>query len=85
MKSGSELLCLQASELNDPSSPESLGFQNEVPNGFTRDRRQPRRLFIPGVQYMPHPSVVLKLDYRNIDNWEGSSNDEVSLGFGLVF
>ena len=56
-----------------------------IPNGFTRDRRQPRRLLIPGVQYMPHPSVVLKLDYRNIDNWEGSSNDEVSLGFGLVF
>ncbi len=64
---------------------EYVDTQNEVPNGFTRDRRQPRRLLIPGVQYMPHPSVVLKLDYRNIDNWEGSSNDEVSLGFGLVF
>jgi hypothetical protein len=59
--------------------------QNDIPSGFTRDRRQPRRLFIPGIQFKPIPQVVLKLDYRNIDNWDGSAEDEVSVGFGLVF
>ena len=64
---------------------EYLDTQNEVPAGFTRDRSQPRRLFIPGIQFKPHPNVVLKLDYRNIDTWGGNTADEVSLGMGLVF
>ena len=59
--------------------------QSDIPSGFSRDRRQPRRLFIPGIQFKPIPQVVLKLDYRNIDNWDGSAEDEVSIGFGLVF
>ncbi len=59
--------------------------QQDVPRGFTRDRRQPRRLFIPGLQFKPIPQVVLKLDYRIIDNWDGSAADELSVGFGLVF
>jgi hypothetical protein len=64
---------------------EYLDTQNRIPSGFTRDRSQPRRLFIPGVQFRPHPNVVLKLDYRNIDTWGGNTADEVSVGFGLVF
>ncbi len=64
---------------------EYLDTQHEVPSGFTRDRSQPRRLFIPGLQFRPHPNVVLKLDYRNIDPFTGNTADEISLGMGLVF
>ena len=53
--------------------------------GFTRDRSQPRRMFIPGLQYLPHPNVVLKVDYRIVDNWDGTASDEIGLGFGLVY
>jgi hypothetical protein len=64
---------------------EYVDTQNEIPGSFERDRSQPRKLFIPGIHFKPHPEVVLKLDYRNIENWEGESSDEISLGLGLVF
>ncbi|MFQ5513758.1 MAG: hypothetical protein ACE5FG_04915 [Myxococcota bacterium] len=64
---------------------EYLDTQHDVPTGFVRDRRQPRRLFIPGIHFKPHPNVVLKLDYRNIDTWGVNTADEVNFGFGLVF
>jgi hypothetical protein len=64
---------------------EYLDTQHRVPSGFSRDRSKPRRLFIPGIQYKPHPNVVLKLDYRNIDTWGGNTADELNLGFGLAF
>jgi hypothetical protein len=64
---------------------EYLDTQHRVPSGFSRDRSEPRRLFIPGIQYKPHPNVVLKLDYRNIDTWGGNAADELNLGFGLAF
>jgi hypothetical protein len=64
---------------------EYVDTQADVPSGFTRDRRQPRRMYIPGIQYKPIPNVVLKLDYRNIETWGGDTADEISAGFGLVF
>ncbi len=64
---------------------EYLDTQADIPRGFTRDRRRPKRLFIPGIQFKPHANVVLKLDYRNIDTWGTNTADEVSLGLGLVF
>jgi len=64
---------------------EYLDTQAEISSGFTRDRRQPRRIYIPGIQFKPHPNVVLKLDYRNIDTWGGDTADEISVGFGVVY
>lgn len=64
---------------------EYLDTQNEIPRGFARDRSQPHRLYIPGIQFYPHPEVVLKLDYRKVESWEGQVADEISLGIGLVF
>jgi hypothetical protein len=59
--------------------------QADIPSGFTRDRSQPRRIYIPGLQFKPIPNVVLKVDYRNVDDWDGSAADELGVGFGLVF
>jgi hypothetical protein len=64
---------------------EYVDTQNRVPGGFARDRGARRRLFIPGLQYKPHPNVVLKLDYRNIDDFAGESADELNVGFGVAF
>jgi len=64
---------------------EYLDTQNKIPSGFSRDRTQPRRLFIPGIQYKPNPNVVLKLDYRNISPFSGNAADQLNLGMGLVF
>ena len=64
---------------------EYLDTQNDVPSGFTRDRTKPRRLYIPGIQFMPHPNVVLKLDYRNIAPFSGNAADQLNIGMGLVF
>ena len=64
---------------------EYLDTQSDVPGGFDRDRTQPRRLFIPGIQFKPTANVVLKLDYRNIDPFEGNQADELRFGFGVSF
>jgi hypothetical protein len=64
---------------------EYLDTQADIPSGFTRDRRQPRRMYIPGIQFKPISNVVLKLDWRNIDTWGGDTADEISLGFGVVY
>ncbi len=65
---------------------EYVDTQNDVPSGFEADRSFKRRLYIPGLQWKPIPNVVVKLDYRRIDDFLDSDNeDEVSLGFGLIF
>ncbi len=64
---------------------EYIDTQNDVPRGFTADRAYKQRMYIPGVQFKPIPNVVLKLDYRSVDDFAHSSTNEVSLGFGLVF
>jgi hypothetical protein len=63
---------------------EYLDTQHDLAAGLSRSM-QPRRLLIPGLHFKPHPNVVLKLDYRNIDAWGGNAIDEIGLGMGLVF
>jgi hypothetical protein len=64
---------------------EYVDTQANVPSGFTADRAFMQRIYTPGLQFKPIPNVVLKLDYRNANAFDGSVGDEVSFGFGLVF
>jgi hypothetical protein len=64
---------------------EYVDTQNDVPQGFVLDRMFKQRIYIPGIQWKPIPNVVLKLDYRNVDDFAGEASDEVDIGFGLVF
>jgi hypothetical protein len=64
---------------------EYVDTQNDVPAGFEADRAFKQRIWNPGIQFKPIPNVVLKLDYRNIDDFANQGEDEVGLGFGLVF
>jgi hypothetical protein len=64
---------------------EYLDTQNNVASGFVADRQFKQRIYVPGIQFKPIPNVVLKLDYRNVDDFAGKVGDQVDLGFGLVF
>jgi hypothetical protein len=59
--------------------------QNDVTAGFTADRMFKQRIYVPGIQFKPIPNVVLKLDYRNVDDFAHTVGDQVDFGFGLVF
>jgi len=63
---------------------ERLNTQRDVVNGDP-NRLRDRRYHVVGLQYKPHPQVVLKLDYRNIDSAGGELPDEIEVGFGFVF
>jgi hypothetical protein len=64
---------------------EYLDTQNDVPLGFVADRAWKQRVWVPGIQFKPIPNVVLKLDYRNVDDFANKQGDQVDIGFGLVF
>lgn len=57
-----------------------------MPRGFARAPGNDVKLCTVGLDYKPHPQVVLKLEYRNFNN--GSTNaraDQVNVGAGFVF
>jgi opacity protein-like surface antigen len=64
---------------------EYVDTQDEVPGGFSANREQAFWLYTPGLQFKPHPNVVLKMEYRNFQARAGELADEVSLGMGFAF
>ena len=65
---------------------ERLNTQKAVRSAAgTANPDRDRRYHIVGIQYEPHPQVVLKLDYRNIDSAGTDLPDEVQVGFGFIF
>jgi opacity protein-like surface antigen len=64
---------------------EYVNTQADVPSGFTADRSMDSFIWIPGLQFKPHPQVVLKLDYRREDPRQGDTTNAVEIGMGFVF
>jgi opacity protein-like surface antigen len=64
---------------------EYTNTQAKVPSGFTADRTQDAYFWIMGLQFKPHPQVVLKLDYRLQDPRVGDDTNAVEIGMGFVF
>jgi len=64
---------------------EYVDTQREIPDGFVANRNNTYWLYTPGLQFHPHPNVVLKLEYRNFDPHEGERPDEVAVGMGFAF
>jgi hypothetical protein len=64
---------------------EYVDTQYDVPAGFTPNRRNAFWVYTPGVNFYPHPNVVLKLEYRNFDARGGTRPDELALGVGFAF
>ncbi|MBW2313486.1 MAG: hypothetical protein JRH10_04770 [Deltaproteobacteria bacterium] len=64
---------------------EYVDTQRDIPSGFTANKNRAYWLYNPGLQFYPHPNVVLKLEYRNFDPQEGEKPDEIALGMGFAF
>jgi opacity protein-like surface antigen len=65
---------------------EYVDTQYDVPSGFEANRDKAYWVYTGGANFYPHPNVVLKLEYRNI-NPRGSADpaDELGLGIGFAF
>jgi hypothetical protein len=59
--------------------------QDDVPSGYTSNDAFDRDFYEVGISYKPIPSIVFKLDYRNIDSETGEQPDEVRIGAGFVY
>ncbi len=64
---------------------EYVDTQAEIPEGFTANERNQYLVFTPGVNFYPHPNVVLKFEYRNLSPQSGNRPDELSVGIGFAF
>jgi hypothetical protein len=65
---------------------ENFDTQDSVPRGFARVPGNSIQLYTVGLDYKPHPQVVLKFEYRNFDSGHAQPTaDEVNLGAGFVF
>ncbi len=64
---------------------EYVDTQFNVPSGFTANRNRAYWVYTSGVNYYPHPNVVIKLEYRNLTARSGTRPDELALGVGFAF
>ena len=64
---------------------EYVDTQHDVPSGFDPNERNQYWLFTPGVNFYPHPNVVVKVEYRNVRARGGNRPDELSFGVGFAF
>ena len=64
---------------------EYIDTQNQVAAGFVRNLTQQEQIHTVGLQFKPHPSVVIKTDYTDFDPKAGFRANEWSIGLGFVF
>jgi hypothetical protein len=64
---------------------EYVDTQYEVPTGYDANGLNSYWLYTPGLNFYPHPNVVLKIEYRNFSTREGNRADEIALGMGFAF
>lgn len=64
---------------------ERWNTQDDVPRGFVADLRRDVTLNTLGLDYKPHPNVVLKSEFRFFEQERGERSDEFALGIGYVF
>jgi hypothetical protein len=64
---------------------EYVDTQYDVPSGFEANRTRATWITESGLNFYPHPNVVLKLEYRHFDPREGERADELGVGMGFAF
>jgi hypothetical protein len=64
---------------------EQVDTQWHVPAGLVADQTKDFDSYTIGLQYKPHPQVVLKFDYRSFQQERGERPDDIGLGLGFVF
>jgi hypothetical protein len=51
----------------------------------SRDPASEREILTFGLAYKPHPSVVIKLDWQDVDNEAGTGTDQLNVAVGYAF
>jgi opacity protein-like surface antigen len=66
---------------------EKYNTQDKVAAGLTADPANDVEVLQVGLDYKPHPSVVIKLDYQDRDNNSSSkeATDQFNIGVGYMF
>jgi len=64
---------------------ERYDTQQKVPEGFSKDPANSRIEYTYGLTYKPHPNVVVKVDYQDIDNQAGTGIDQFNAAVGFMF
>jgi hypothetical protein len=65
---------------------EYVDTQYDVPDGFDANRDRANWIYGGGLNFYPHPNVVLKLEYREVNTrGQGERADELGVGMGFAF
>jgi hypothetical protein len=65
---------------------EYVDTQYDVPDGFEANRDRANWIYGGGLNFYPHPQVVLKVEYREVNTrGQGERADELGLGMGFAF
>jgi hypothetical protein len=65
---------------------EYVDTQYDVPDGLAANRDRANWIHAGGLNFYPHPQVVLKAEYRNVNTrGQGERADELALGMGFAF
>lgn len=64
---------------------ERYNTQEKVPAGFPKDDQYDKTIWTVGLNFKPHPNVVLKADYQFRDNRAYNESDVFELGAGFIF
>ena len=64
---------------------ERYNTQAKVPAGFTANPNNDKTIWTVGINYWPHPNIVLKADYQFRDNKGDGEPDVFELGLGFIF
>jgi hypothetical protein len=65
---------------------EYVDTQYDVPSGLVANRDRAYWVHTGGMNFYPHPNVVLKFEYRNLNTrGQGERADELGLGMGFAF
>jgi hypothetical protein len=64
---------------------EEYDTQARVPDGYLRDPASDRQVLTFGFAYKPHPQVVVKVDWQDLDNEAHTGVDQLNLAVGYAF
>lgn len=64
---------------------EALDTQAEVASGFARDPGNDRTVRTYGVTYRPIPNIVIKADFQDFRNGDGTGVDQINFALGYLF
>ena len=75
----------EAKALEPFARVEYVDTQHDVPNGYQANHAETGWFYESGINFYPHPNVVLKLEYQKQNPGSGSNSDALGVGIGFAF